>query len=247
LIDLIDHPSPNWNERPEGVAIDTVVLHYTGMQSGKEALGRLCCEQAQVSSHYLIDEDGTAYQLVDDKKRAWHAGVSSWQGRGNLNHSSIGIELVNPGHEFGYRDFPEAQIASLLALLNALKEKHAIPTSRFIGHSDIAPLRKNDPGERFPWKKLSHRGFGVFSEKDFSNQEFIELTSNNAAEIKVLNKQLGIIGYDGFDSDGFGAQTSQVIRAFQAHWRPEGVHGKLDKGTWSALQEIAKLIIGDTE
>lgn len=244
---IIHRPSPNYNERPAGAEVDTVVIHYTGMVSAGAALERLCNKDAEVSSHFLIDEAGGLYELVHPEKRAWHAGVSNWQGRDNLNHSSIGIELVNPGHEFGYRPFPEAQITSLLELLVFLKDVYAIPRERYIGHSDIAPFRKMDPGELFPWKRLAAAGFGVFPQKDHSDQTIIKKAGDNGPEIKMLNKQLGIIGYDGFDRDAFGDHTAQIIRAFQAHWRPEGVHGKLDAGTWSALNEVAQLIIGDTE
>ena len=246
-MEIIQYPSPNYNERPADAAIDTVILHYTGMVSAEAALERMCSEEAEVSAHFMIDEDGTLYQLVDPGKRAWHAGISVWQGRQNLNHSSIGIELVNPGHEFGYRMFPESQLQSLMDLLRFLSETYAIPRERYIGHSDVAPLRKSDPGELFPWKKFADAGFGVFPKKGHSDQTIINKTGDNGPEIKMLNKQLGIIGYDEFDRDVFGDQTAQTIRAFQAHWRPEGVHGNLDAGTWSALNEVAQLIIGDTE
>jgi len=246
MIQVQHKPSPNYNERPEGSEIDTVVLHYTGMQSAAAALERMCDPKAEVSAHYMIDESGAVFELVHPDLRAWHAGVSVWQGRENLNHTSIGIELVNPGHEFGYKVFPDQQIVSLLKLLDFLSQSYAIPTSRYIGHSDIAPLRKQDPGELFPWKHLAEHGFGVFPAKDHSNQQLVLDSALTDADLKILNKQLGIIGYDGFDRDAFGAQTAQVLRAFQAHWRPEGVHGNLDEGTLSAIQEVAQLITGDT-
>lgn len=244
---IIPYPSPNFNERPAGADIDTVIIHYTGMASAEAALERLCSKESEVSAHFLIDEAGQPYELVSPEKRAWHAGISTWQGRNNLNHSSIGIELVNPGHEIGYQPFSEEQILSLLNLLGVLNESYTIPRERYIGHSDVAPLRKVDPGELFPWKRLAEAGFGVFPEKDHSDQSVIAKIGDNGPEIKMLNKQLGIIGYDEFDREGFEDHTVQIIRAFQAHWRPEGVHGNLDAGTWSALKEVAQLIIGDTE
>jgi len=246
LID--DHRSVNWNDRPLDARIDTVVLHYTGMQSGKEALTRLCDPEAEVSAHYMIEENGSVYRLVEEERRAWHAGVSCWQGRENLNHSSIGIELVNPGHEFGYKPFPDAQIDSLLKILDGIKTRHEIPTSRFIGHSDIAPSRKTDPGELFPWQQLAAEGFGVFSDKDASDQTLvIEKGMQGTAAIK-LNKQLGIVGYHGCDYDTIGDNTERVIKAFQAHWRPTVVTGIYDAGTSLVLSDITKMIlVGDPE
>ena len=235
-------PSPNWNERPEGVSIDTVILHYTGMKTGAEALQRLCDSEAAVSAHYLIEEDGSLFQLVDEDKRAWHAGVSYWQGRDNLNDSSIGIEMVNPGHEFGYRKFPERQVESLLELLASLKRRHDIPVARFLGHSDIAPLRKSDPGERFPWQPLAAEGFGVYCEKDTSDQKVMILSGEGDLAASQLVGQLVAVGYHGCDDGWFGSGTEQVVRAFQAHWRPQAVSGKFDKGTSIALEEIIRKI-----
>ncbi|MEM1021986.1 MAG: N-acetylmuramoyl-L-alanine amidase [Pseudomonadota bacterium] len=152
--------SPNYNERRQ--PLDMIVLHYTGMQSAQAALERLCDPAAQVSAHYLIDEDGQLFELVDPLHRAWHAGVSSWEGERDVNSRAIGIELVNPGHEFGYCDFPQAQIAQLLALLAHLACRYHIPRFAIWGHSDVAPERKLDPGEKFPWARLGRHGFGVW-------------------------------------------------------------------------------------
>lgn len=242
--DLVLTPSPNWNERPSGVdgqpLIDTVILHYTGMQSATEALERLCDETAEVSAHYLIEENGTTHQLVHPDKRAWHAGVSIWQGRDNLNHTSIGIELVNPGHEFGYQAFPKAQIDGLLLLLQYLKQTYDIPECRFIGHSDIAPVRKQDPGELFPWKQLALCGYGIWSDVDFSNTESINDCDFDKAAMRSLFEGLKIIGYDTSNCNSITA-ASGVLKAFQRHWRPENVNGLLDGGTLRAIQEVAYL------
>lgn len=151
-------PSPNYNERPAGTAIDMLVLHYTGMKSCAAALDRLCDETAEVSAHYLIDEDGTLYQLVDEARRAWHAGVAVWNGNTNINDRSIGIELVNPGHEFGYRKFPEAQMLTLITLCKEIIARHPISPADVVGHSDVAPDRKQDPGELFDWQRLVDEG-----------------------------------------------------------------------------------------
>lgn len=152
------YPSPNFDERER--TIDMIVLHYTGMKTAEEALERLCDFEAQVSAHYLIDEDGTVYQMVDEEKRAWHAGVSSWNGVENVNHNSIGIELVNPGHEWGYREFTQAQYDALIPLCQAIKARYNIPDENIVGHEDVAPTRKQDPGELFDWELLAKNGLG---------------------------------------------------------------------------------------
>ncbi|MFC4347987.1 N-acetylmuramoyl-L-alanine amidase [Kordiimonas lipolytica] len=242
MADIIEHPSPNWNERPEGMAPDMVVLHYTGMRTGAEALDRLCDPAAQVSAHYLIEEDGRIFRLVDEEKRAWHAGVSYWQGRENLNHNSIGIELVNPGHEFGYREFPDSQISSLLALLSDIKTRHTVPMAHFVGHSDIAPDRKADPGELFPWKCLAEKGFGLWSDVAGGETEMIARQGDRGDIVSNLNKQLGIVGYHQDDTGSFDDATESKVRAFQAHWRPETVSGCFDKGTAARLADIVSQI-----
>ncbi len=157
----IPFPSPNTGPRPAGVRPQYVILHYTGMLTCEAALQRLCDEQAKVSCHLLIDEDGLVYRLVADHLRAWHAGVSYWRGERDLNSLSIGIELVNPGHEHGYRSFPDPQVQSLCTVLSALMDRHGIPPTGVLGHSDIAPLRKEDPGELFPWAVLAAQGLAV--------------------------------------------------------------------------------------
>ena len=212
---LIDRPSPNHDSRGD-TAIDMLVLHYTGMASGAEALARLCDPAAKVSAHYTIDEDGTVYGHVAEDRRAWHAGVSHWGGVSNLNSCSIGIELVNPGHEFGYRAFPEAQIASLIALCSGILQRHPIPPARVLAHSDVAPARKEDPGELFPWARLAQAGIGLWP-----------------VTIKSELKADALIRY-GYDPN---APQDKVITAFQRHFRPQ----KLD-GEWD--EECASLLAG---
>lgn len=219
--------------------IDAVVLHYTGMESGEAALGRLCDPAAEVSAHYLVEEDGRIFALVDEERRAWHAGVSRWRGRDNLNHTSIGIELVNPGHEFGYQPFPDAQLESLLALLEGIHGRHHIPVHGYVGHSDLAPERKRDPGELFPWKRLSAEGFGLWSGRDGSDTTVIAERGQENANVMKFNQQLGIVGYHTGDLQSFDATTEFAVRAFQAHWRPETVSGRIDVGTASVLEDIA--------
>lgn len=160
LIDKETWRSANFNSR-EGQAVDMVIIHYTGMQSAEAALERLCDPASEVSAHYVIDEDGTIYGLVDEADRAWHAGVSEWQGATNINSRSIGIELVNPGYEHGYREFPPVQIDALIALLKDILARHRIPLPRVLGHSDVAPGRKQDPGHLFPWDRLAAAGVAM--------------------------------------------------------------------------------------
>ncbi|MCB1531810.1 MAG: N-acetylmuramoyl-L-alanine amidase [Alphaproteobacteria bacterium] len=152
---LHTYKSPNFTARRGGHATPSmIIIHYTDMKTGQEALERLCDPASEVSAHYVIEEDGRLFQLVDDDKRAWHAGASEWQGESDINSASIGIELVNPGHTWGYRAFPDVQIEVLIDLCRELMGKYDIPLNRILGHSDVAPGRKIDPGELFPWKQL---------------------------------------------------------------------------------------------
>lgn len=155
---MIQHPSPNYNDRKNGTAPSLIILHYTGMPTAQGALSRMCDPAAEVSAHYMIDKDGTAYQLVDEEKRAWHAGVSRWNGETDINSHSIGIELVNGGHEIGYEPFPDAQIEALITLCRAIMSRHGIKPEGVIGHQHIAPERKYDPGPTFPWQALADAG-----------------------------------------------------------------------------------------
>ena len=159
---IVECRSPNHDERPPGEAIDMLVLHYTGMKTADEALARLCDPVARVSAHYTIGRDGCVFAHVPEERRAWHAGVSYWAGETNVNARSIGIELVNPGHEFGYVPFTETQIAALIELAKGIVSRHPIPANRVVGHSDVAPARKMDPGELFPWKQLAESGIGMW-------------------------------------------------------------------------------------
>ncbi|MBA2589069.1 MAG: N-acetylmuramoyl-L-alanine amidase [Alphaproteobacteria bacterium] len=202
----IDRPSPNHDDR-NGAAIDMLVLHYTGMASGLAAIDRLCDPSAKVSAHYTIDEDGTVYAHVPEERRAWHAGVSHWAGVDNLNSGSIGIELVNPGHDYGYRAFPEAQIASLIELCGGILSRHPIPPARVLGHSDVAPARKEDPGELFPWARLAEAGIGLWPQGATSDLGPDALTR---------------YGYDP------NAPQDKLITAFQRHFRPGNLNGAWD-------------------
>lgn len=219
---ITDRPSPNFDGR-ENRAVEMLVLHYTGMRSAAEALDRLCTKGTKVSAHYVIDEDGTAYRLVDESNRAWHAGVARWRGHSDINHRSIGIELVNPGHEFGYRDFPPRQIESLIPLCKEILKRHSIPPRNVVGHSDIAPSRKEDPGEKFPWEHLAKNGIGLWP--------------SNPGERQASAQDLMRYGYDLTDSP-----AEKTILAFQRHFRPRLLNGQWDAECAALLESLLKMV-----
>jgi len=227
-----ERPSPNHDARPEAGRIDMLVLHYTGMKTAAEAIDRLCDPAAKVSAHYVIDEDGTVWRLVADGPRAWHAGVSFWQGTENVNAVSIGIELVNPGHEWGYRAFPEAQMASLETLAQSLLQRYAIPPDRVVGHSDVAPLRKQDPGELFDWPRLARMGIGLWPTEP----------APPPADIAAAQAMLAGIGYRVPGSGLLDGETRQVLVAFQRRFRPSRVDGGLDAETAACLAAAERAV-----
>lgn len=202
----LTHPSPNFDDR-RGHSPSYLVLHYTGMQSAQAALVRLCDPIAKVSAHYTIDEDGTIYSHVDENHRAWHAGQSLWAGQGDLNTHSIGIEIVNPGHEFGYRAFPDLQIQAVAELSSAIMKRHDIAPEHVLAHSDIAPARKEDPGELFPWKNMADQGIGLWPSP--SDEDTIKAINLD------IDRALQDFGYDP------AATPGQRLIAFQRHFEPE--------------------------
>lgn len=228
---ILERPSPNHDARLADGVVDMLILHYTGMESAAAALDRLCSAEAKVSAHYLIDEDGTVWRLVAEERRAWHAGVSSWRGRSDINSASIGIELVNPGHEFGYRPFPEPQMAALEALGRDILPRHPILPWHVLGHSDVAPQRKTDPGELFDWPRLARAAIGLWP--DFT------LLPPPAATIAELQEQLAAIGYETPRTGVEDAATAQVIAAFQRHFRPSCCDGKADRETRQRIAALA--------
>lgn len=237
-MDFIEAPSPNFDARtgPPGV----LVLHYTGMRTGEEALARLRDPEAKVSSHYVVEEDGRIFRLVAEERRAWHAGVSFWRGRRNLNGDSLGIEIVNPGHEFGYRAFPEAQVAAVTALVADIRSRWTIEDRDIVGHSDVAPTRKDDPGELFPWKRLAQAGHGLWAEAPPAPGAPVGEGEEGAA-VFALQAGFTRLGYDLPPSGTFDADTTAVVRAFQRHWRPERVDGLADGETRARLIALLRL------
>ena len=239
---LISAPSPNFDERL--APPDMIVLHYTGMDTGEAALARLCDPEAKVSAHYMIEQDGRVFALVPEERRAWHAGVSFWKGERDVNGVSIGIELVNPGHELGYADFPEIQIEALIGLLDAVRGRWTIPNSRILAHSDVAPERKIDPGEKFPWKHLALDGHGLWIEADPAPGAPLGV-GDEGTGVFALQAGLTRLGYDSAPSGRYDAETEVVVQAFQRHWRPERVDGIADGETRARLVRLLRLAAED--
>ena len=231
---MIERPSPNHNSRPGDGTVSILLLHYTGLPTAEEALDRLCDPAAEVSAHYTIDEDGTCYRHVPEDRRAWHAGRSSWHGETDINGLSIGIEVVNPGHEFGYRPFPEAQMATVIDLAGDILARHPIPAERVLGHADVAPARKQDPGELFDWPRLAAAGIGLWPGE------------TGPAEMSVTEAQAALadIGYGVPRTGVLDADTRLVVTAFQRHFRPSNVDGALDPETVGRIAAVAELIDG---
>ena len=226
---MIESPSPNFNERK--APPDMVVLHYTGMKTGAEALARMCDPEAKVSAHYMVEEDGQVYRLVPEERRAWHAGVSVWKGDSDVNGCSIGIEIVNPGHEFGYRDFPPAQIDAVIGLLDQIRERWDIPDYRILGHSDIAPARKADPGERFPWAVLAEHGHGLWVTPDLPPEGVMGPPlglGETGLGVFSLQSALGKLGYNILAGGPYDVETATIVTAFQRHWVPEQIGTDLE-------------------
>jgi N-acetylmuramoyl-L-alanine amidase len=228
--------SPNHDAR--ALPIDMIVMHYTGMPSADAALTRLCDPAAKVSSHYMVFEDGTIAQLVPEARRAWHAGVSSWHRVTDINSCSIGIEIANPGHDFGYPDFPDVQIDAVIALTRGIIARHRIAIERVVAHSDIAPERKNDPGEKFPWQRLSAAGCALWLEPS----EIIpgpELDPGDQSEIvTTLQNSLAELGYGLAATGTYDALTQAVVTAFQRRFRPGRVDGIADHSTFETIKRV---------
>ena len=208
-----------------------VVLHYTGMRTGQQALDRLRDPEAKVSAHYCIDEDGTVYAMVAEERRAWHAGISFWKGETDINGASIGIEIVNPGHEFGYSDFPAAQIDAVIGLLDAVRSRWDVPDHRILGHSDVAPGRKDDPGEKFPWHTLAEHHHGLWVTPDLPPDGVMGPPlgiGDTGLGVFSLQAALGKLGFNILPGGPFDDETAAIVRAFQRHWLPDLIGSKMD-------------------
>jgi len=235
-------PSPNIEPRKDRRAPDLLLLHYTGMESAEGALAWLTTPESQVSCHYLIDEEGRITQLVAEEMRAWHAGASHWAGDEDINSCSIGIEIHNPGHELGYPDFPEAQMMAVEVLCKDILQRHLIPPQRVLAHSDVAPGRKADPGEKFDWRRLADAGIGLWVEPEPIGPDDGLGPGDVGDEVCALQDHLQRLGY-GLDPAGsYDNETQTVVRAFQRHWRQQRTDGRGDLSTCKTLARLLKAI-----
>ena len=237
-MEFIETPSPNFTERR--APPDMTILHYTGMQTGEAALERMRDPAAEVSAHYMVEEDGRVFRLVPEERRAWHAGASWWKGERDVNAVSVGVEIVNPGHEFGYRAFPQAQVDAVIALLCDVRSRWQIPNDRILGHSDVAPARKEDPGELFPWKELAHAGHGLWFEPQPAPGPPLKV-GDEGVGVFALQAGLHRFGYEPRPSGRYDEETATVVTAFQRHWRPERVDGTADGETRARLMGLLQL------
>jgi len=231
---MIWRPSPNFDDRD--AEIDTLVLHYTGMQTGGDALDRLTDAASKVSAHYLVEENGDIFHLVKEDKRAWHAGVSSWRGATNLNARSIGVEIVNPGHEFGYEPFPPPQMEAVGVLAGEIVDRYSISPRNVVGHSDIAPLRKSDPGELFDWRGLAAKGIGLWYD------DAVARDNGRKVSIAEYRHDLEEIGFEVDEGEAYDDQLVAVITAFQRHWRPAKVDGVVDWETQAVIIAVREAV-----
>lgn len=233
-----DRRSPNHGVRAPGCGIDMLVLHYTGMRSEDGAIGWLCDPRSEVSSHYVVREDGTVLQLVDEDRRAWHAGRSFWRGVTDVNSHSIGIEICNPGHEFGYRPFPVRQIDAVTELCLDILGRHAVAPRNVVAHSDVAPLRKEDPGELFPWRRLASAGVGLHVEPSSPTAGPSLWPGDSGSAVTGLQESLSSYGYDVPTSGRYCDHTAAVVTAFQRHFRQDRIDGVADAATVDTLDRL---------
>ncbi|MBO6716852.1 MAG: N-acetylmuramoyl-L-alanine amidase [Rhizobiaceae bacterium] len=239
-----DHPgatvrtSPNFGDRRGCDRPDAIILHYTGMESGEAAEDWLCNPASEVSSHYLIHEDGRIVQMVRETDRAWHAGKSVWAGIADMNSHSVGIEIANPGHELGYSAFPREQVGAVIELCRGIVARHAIKPERVLAHSDIAPGRKIDPGEKFPWHLLAEAGIGLWVEPEPIGNDVGLCKGDSGDAVKSLQSKLLSYGYGIEPTGSFDDRTRIVIEAFQRHFRPGRVDGVADRSTVETLDRL---------
>jgi N-acetylmuramoyl-L-alanine amidase len=239
-------PSANYGDRAKDRAPDMIVLHYTGMPDVEGALARLCTAGTDVSAHYVVLEDGRVVQCVPEARRAWHAGASSWAGEEDINSCSIGVEIVNPGHDWGYPDFPLRQIAAVIALCRGIMLRRNVPPHRVLGHSDVAPARKKDPGEKFPWASLANSGVGHWVHPaPMVRGEALKLGAEGD-DVRGMQEALKRYGY-GIETHGkYDAPTMEVVTAFQRHFRPARVDGVADHSTLTTLQALLASLLNET-
>jgi N-acetylmuramoyl-L-alanine amidase len=233
-------PSPNVEERKGEARPELLIIHYTGMRSADDARRWLCDPRSGVSCHYLVDEIGSIIQMVDENARAWHAGVSSWRGLSDINSHSIGIEVHNPGHDLGYCEFAAAQIEAVAALAGDIVARHTIRAGDVLAHSDVAPARKRDPGEKFPWSSLHRAGVGLWVEPAPVGGSGLA-SGDQGKEVERLQRRLADFGYGIPITGNFDLATGLVVQAFQRHYRPRKVDGIADRSTIDTLERLMEL------
>jgi N-acetylmuramoyl-L-alanine amidase len=233
------HPAENKEPRRDGIRPSLLILHYTGMSSAAKAIDWLARAESNVSCHYVVDEAGAITQLVPEDLRAWHAGASYWRGETDINSHSVGIEIQNPGHQHGYPDFPRAQMDAVIALGKDITHRHAMAADAVLAHSDIAPGRKIDPGEKFSWMQLAKAGLGIWVRPSFVRPDDPGLGLGDCGPgIARAQEQLAVYGYNIEPTGIFDEKTEKVLRAFQLHFRPRRVDGRLDRSTEATLERL---------
>lgn len=240
---IIQAPSPNFDDRT--LPISCLILHYTGMETGEAALERMCDPDAKVSAHYMVEQDGRIFQLVDEESRAWHAGVSEWQGETNINSNSIGIEIVNGGHDWPNADgslppFPDEQIIAVIALCKDIESRHGQLT--LLGHSDIAPMRKIDPGEHFPWYGLAAAGLGHWPDVQSEDRRILFEPGTRDRGVAILQSGLAHIGYGARVTGVMDDATVKIVEALQRRYRPDQVDGLVDIQTMDIVKALVERV-----
>jgi N-acetylmuramoyl-L-alanine amidase len=230
--------SPNHGERRSYLRADSIILHYTGMATADAAIALLRDPASEVSSHYVVDEAGRVVQLVPEARRAWHAGASCWRNQRDMNSASIGVEICNPGHEGGLPPFPERQIEAVVLLCRDIMARCAIRPERVLAHSDIAPARKRDPGERFPWDALAREGVGHWVDPDPPDGAALVLRGQEGPSVRSLQSLLALYGYDVDPSGVYDVRTEVAVAAFQRHFRPGEIDGVADRSTVATLRRL---------
>jgi len=237
------HPSPNVEPRRGVGQPDMLLLHYTGLKSCAKAIDWLSRPESKVSCHYVVDEAGFITQMVAEDQRAWHAGLASWRGETDINSASIGIEIHNCGHELGYPEFPEAQLVALEVLCADIIARHRIRPERVLAHSDVAPTRKKDPGEKFPWERLARKGIGHWVTPEPVNRADPGIARDAAGPlVSDVQTLLARYGYGIQPTGGFDPLTEFVVTAFQRHFRPERVDGRIDQSTITTLERLVSAL-----
>ena len=242
-MNIISSPSPNFDDRT--LPISLLVLHYTGMETGEAALERMCDAAAKVSAHYMVETDGRIFQLIDEDMRAWHAGVSEWMGETNINSASIGIEIVNGGHDWPLKDgslppYPDVQINALIPLCKAIMARHNIAIDAVVGHSDIAPARKQDPGEHFPWAGLASAGIGRWPRDIEPDRRVLFDADSRDRGVAIVQRGLAEIGYSARVTGVLDADTRLVLAAFQRRYRPTQIDGLVDMETMAMVRWLVE-------